>query len=162
MNEVMARNILEFTEDEIITYELCKKRYKMLALKYHPDKNSSSLQNSSLQNSSHRNSSLQNSSHEKFIQVSEAYQYLSARHCDNNEKDSMETDYKSLFISFMKNIWGDDIQTNETLFQIFIKITSLCNTISHEDIKPLLKKILINIEKDILIHLKEKIDITDI
>jgi hypothetical protein len=144
MNEVMAKNILGFKNDEIITHELCKKRYKMLALKYHPDKNFSSCG---------RDSSYRDSSCEKFIQISEAYQYLSARHCDNNEKDSLDTDYKSLFISFMKNILGDNIQTNETLFQIFIKITSLCNTISNEDIKPLLKKILINIEKDILIKI---------
>jgi len=76
MNELLAKEILGIKED-VFTLDLCKKKYRMLALKYHPDKNSSQ------------------DATNKFIHVNEAYEYLSQ--C----KERSEVDYKSLFLSFI-------------------------------------------------------------
>ena len=132
MNELLAKEILGIKED-FFTLDLCKKKYRMLALKYHPDKNSSQ------------------DATNKFIHVNEAYEYLSQ--C----KERSEVDYKSLFLSFINNIWGADQmlgQNHETLYSIFMKLSSLC-TIANDTplIKSSLKKMIEPIDKDILIKI---------
>ena len=123
MDEFFAREILEIDKKDIITPELCKKKYKKMALKYHPDKNPS--EDASLQ----------------FIKINEAYHYL-----NKEQNEFIQTDYKSLFLSFIKNIWGGNGE-NETLFNIFVKISSLCNIISQDEVEPIIKKMVEKVDK---------------
>jgi hypothetical protein len=133
MDDIQAREFLEFEMDEIITAEKCKKKYKMMALKYHPDKNPD--QDTSLQ----------------FIKINEAYQYLSSRFLHEDFEET-SPDYRSLFLSFVKNILGGN---NESLFDIFLNIEKkISSLLSHqEDIKPILIKMVQPMDKDILIKM---------
>ena len=82
MNYDYACSILEFTDCDDINEGTIKKRYRMLALVYHPDKN------------------ISDGASEKFIKIKEAYDYLlkyegymkSETESENNFKGSLYID----------------------------------------------------------------------
>lgn len=131
MNEEIARNIMGFDIHEIITLEICKKKYKKMALKYHPDKNTSV------------NASLE------FIKISEAYNFLSSQveregvdfdsaHINNEYNEYNELVYKIIskimliprenIVSILKKI----IENTETV--ILTKIYDIIMDTSYYDI----------------------------
>jgi hypothetical protein len=127
MTEKTARRLLCFTDGESITPELCKKKYRMMALKYHPDKNHDT------------DASL------KFTRIHEAFEYLGGGKTQSYGGD----DYKTTFLSFMKMIVGNNDETNEILFNIFSKISLL----QKENVIPVLKKLVEKLDKDVLIKI---------
>jgi hypothetical protein len=120
MNEEIARNIMGFDIDQIITLEICKKKYKKMALKYHPDKNTSV------------NASLE------FIKISEAYNFLSSQ---------LEREGVDIGFDF------DSAQMNNEYNELVYKIISKIMLIPRENIVSILKKVIENIETDILIKI---------
>jgi hypothetical protein len=134
MDETIARSLFGFSPNEPITSEMYKKKYKRLALQYHPDKNPST------------DASVQ------FIQINNAYQWFNRK----NNYSGLESlvDYKSVFLSFIKHVWPEPDDTlYETLFLLFTKLSSLCSLLTKEDVTPLLKKWVEPIDKDILIKI---------
>jgi hypothetical protein len=129
----MARQILGFNETEEITIEICRKKYRKLALKYHPDKNES------------KDASLE------FIKINDAYRLL----VNEEEGDNEEVDYKSLFFSFLQTVLGShsNNEINEILFAIITKMSFLCRNVSREDIIPIMKKLVENIDKRVLVKI---------
>lgn len=126
----LAKEILGFDDGQPIDAEMVRKKYRLKALKYHPDKNP--LPNASLE----------------FIKINEAYDFL--RH-ERSSLSLTDYDYKSLFMSFLKHVWGGDIESNELFYTIFEKLSSICQ--NTDDISPLLKKMMKNVETFILIRL---------
>ena len=105
MNFKKACKILDI--DGEVSKEILKRQYRMLALKYHPDKNKS-----------------ENAS-DQFQNIQMAYEYLSENiDYDNTDSDSEcsqnreRENYNSMLFSFFKNIIGEDIQ--ESIYQIIL------------------------------------------
>jgi len=127
ITEKTARRLLGFTDCESITPELCKKKYRMMALKYHPDKN-------------HDTDACL-----KFTRICNAFEYLG----DGKTSPYGGDDYKTTFLSFMKMIVGNNDETNEILFNIFSKISLL----QKENVIPILKKLVEKLDKNVLIKI---------
>ena len=98
MTKEEALKILEITERRV-TNEVIKKRYRQMALKYHPDKNK------------------QDDAAEKFHQIHEAYTFLL------NEKPDFN--YTTILSSFLSNIFTEEVQ-EKLLTAIIHKILKLC------------------------------------
>lgn len=87
MNRDKGLKILQIPENTMITEDIIKRHYRMMALKYHPDKNKS--EDASL----------------KFQEIHAAYEYL------NNGKGEPEyKTYDSLLKIFINQIFDDDFQ----------------------------------------------------
>lgn len=123
-----------------ITIELLKKKYKLKALQYHPDKNDSP------------------DASEKFQEINNSYHYLlenldyieSDDDEDDNDNDNSEqinkTGYRWVLYKFLKNILS--VSNEKTIFyKIIEKISTTCEKKSLE--------ILENIDKQKLIKLYE-------
>jgi DnaJ-class molecular chaperone len=131
MNFKKACKILDI--DGEVSKEILKRQYRMLALKYHPDKNKS-----------------ENAS-DQFQNIQMAYEYLSENiDYDNTDSDSEcsqnreRENYNSMLFSFFKNIIGEDIQ--ESIYQIILnKISNTCENKAIQIIEKLDKNILIKI-----------------
>lgn len=98
MNIQQARKILNIPENSEINEETIKKYYRMMALKYHPDKNKESDASS------------------KFQEINSAYEFLS------NNKEKTETEnYDSLLKIFINQIFDDDFQKH-IIYMLLMKI----------------------------------------
>lgn len=97
MNSITAREILgiESYENDI---EIIKKKYRMLALMYHPDKNPNTYTT------------------EKFCKIQEAYEFLS-----NNDIKQDDKCYKTIFMNFMKKYINQEL-----LDDIFELLDNVC------------------------------------
>jgi len=102
MNNDKALKILQIEEDTIITEDVIKRHYRMMALKYHPDKNHT------------KNASI------KFQEIHDAYEYL------NNGKKSESKTYDSLLYIFINQIFDDDFQKQI----IYLLISRILNNAS--------------------------------
>jgi len=136
MNFEKAFNLLEIKEIPndtlLISNEYLKKKYRIQALKYHPDKNGNTEE-----------------SNEKFKQINEAYQFLKT----NNDYITIDMDsidneintdfYLDILQMFMKSFMEG--QYNELLFKIVNEIVNGCKTITLKLFDDLDKESLLNI-----------------
>lgn len=98
MNIQQALKILNIPENSEINEETIKKHYRMMALKYHPDKNK------------------ENDASSKFQEINSAYEFLS------NNKEKRETEnYDSLLKIFINQIFDDDFQKH-IIYMLLMKI----------------------------------------
>lgn len=97
MNSTIAREILgiESYENDM---EIIKKKYRMLALMYHPDKNPNT------------------DTTEKFCKIQEAYEFLS-----NNDIKQHDKCYKTIFMNFMKKYINQEL-----LDDVFELLENVC------------------------------------
>jgi curved DNA-binding protein CbpA len=134
MTKEYALKILEINQQEL-SNEHVKKKYRQMALKYHPDKNQNE------------------DASDRFQQIHDAYEFLL------NEKPDFN--YTSILSSFLNNIITEEIQ-QKLLKAIIQKLLKLCNKSALFFIrkidKDVLGKIFIIMEsyKDIL-HISEKL-----
>ena len=92
MNSILAREIIGFGENEPITGNELKRKYRRLALQFHPDKNGNSVESA-----------------ENFKLIHDAYEYLQM-HIDSQESDENPTaseagdDYTTMLQRFIESI----------------------------------------------------------
>jgi hypothetical protein len=91
MNLKDALEILEIdSKYDELTLEFIKKRYRKLALKYHPDKNNDTEEST-----------------ERFKKINEAYNYLKSDECiyfvNHDEEDDIIDDSSSIYLNVLKN-----------------------------------------------------------
>ena len=125
MNESRARECMEFTATEMLTAEKCRRRYRILALKRHPDKN-------------RREGAV-----EEFREMVDAHEFL-LRGLTAEGVGGCSTDYKSLCMNFLQSVWGENREMNEIVVSILSKIAAISASIGGLDLedalKPLVKK----------------------
>jgi hypothetical protein len=116
---------MEFTATEMLTAEKCRRRYRILALKRHPDKN-------------RREGAV-----EEFREMVEAHEFL-LRGLAAEGVGGGSTDYKSLCMNFLQSVWGENREMNEIVVSILSKIAAISASIGGIDLedalKPLVKK----------------------
>lgn len=99
MNISKATQILELNNNNISEHEI-KKKYKLLALKYHPDKNNS------------------HDAKERFQDIKNAYEYIMKYEgymdCDNEifEEEKNENDYHTILQQFINLMTSENNQTS--------------------------------------------------
>jgi len=148
MNYKKACNVLEidkkdYEKNEINKNEI-KKKYRMMALKYHPDKNNSS------------------DSAEKFQEIHQAYEYL-LKYENNNffeiidDSDSDDEDisdknsYSWVLYSFLKNVLQKE-SYNNLFYTIIQRLSTTCEKTALETLEKIDKKTLIKIHEIMNIH----------
>jgi hypothetical protein len=164
MNYKKACTQLEIDSDEDITPEIVKRQYRILALKYHPDKNQ------------------EPGSVSKFQEIQESYEFLRKHtdhssnyhsyndsYYDNSDSDNStdteddvrsRTNYKTILFSFLKHILIPE-KRNKLFYTILKQVTSTCEANSLELLNKLEKDNLIKVceiitmNKDIL-HFSEE------
>lgn len=102
MNLHLALKILQINEDMVINEELIKRHYRMMALKYHPDKNREV------------DASL------KFQEIQNAYEFLKDKKSIFTEEMESDT-YDSLLHIFINQIFDDDFQ-KQIIYMLVSKI----------------------------------------
>jgi len=139
MNYNKACDNLGIDKNKKITKEYLKKVFRMNALKYHPDKNSSP------------DASL------KFQKIHESYEYLMKSleynifggiddgNEDNDDNDNEKTGYSGILFSFLKNIMKKDGNTDGLYYIIIDKISNTCEKKALELIQKIDKNKLIKI-----------------
>lgn len=145
MNYENACKILGINNSMDITIEVLKRQYKLKALQYHPDKNSSS------------------DASERFQEINNAYQYL-LRHLEFIESDDDEsgeeegeykTGYRSVLYRFLKNIFISTAVGEKNIFyKIIEKISTTCEEKALDTLDKIDKEVLIKIH-DILSRYKD-------
>lgn len=135
MNYNIACEKLGIDKNKKITKEYLKKVYRMNALKYHPDKNSSP------------NASI------KFQEIHSSYEYLlKTLEYDNildgnneNDEEVKNTGYSGILFSFLKNIMKNDGNTDGLYYIIIDKISNTCEKKALELIQKIDKNKLLKI-----------------
>ena len=121
-----SRFILELTPNKKYTLDELKKKYRIAALKYHPDK--------------HFNS---DDSKAKFQEINEAYLFLCGKYdadinkskrVDNEDNEQEEHCYSELFSNFINSLMKDFSKTKVIEMNVIIQVlmnkcTSLTSTI---------------------------------
>ena len=127
--------------DTSLSEEYIRKKYKMMALKYHPDKNPHDIDSSTLQ----------------FQKIKEAYDYLiqyNGYYPIYHDEDTDLTDYKNMLFAFLKsvikeeendNIWNE--LKNKLFYMILSKISVICESKSIYFLNKLEKGVLIKIQE---------------
>ena len=135
MNYNIACDNLGIDKNKKITKEYLKKVYRMNALKYHPDKNSSP------------NASI------KFQEIHSSYEYLlKTLEYDNildgnneNDEEVENTGYSGILFSFLKNIMKKDGNADGLYYIIIDKISNTCEKKALELIQKIDKNKLLKI-----------------
>jgi len=144
MNFQKACKILDLDDNKVINLNEIKQKYKIYALKFHPDKNNST------------------NATERFQEINSAYQYLINHYEENIENKNMfETNmsYSNILFTFLKTVIPIDKDTD--IINIIIqKISKVCESKSVDFLERLDKEILIKIFKVIKKN-KEIFNITD-
>lgn len=128
MNHKEACEILEIPlTSETISLDIIKKQYRLKALLYHPDKNSSPDASS------------------KFQEIHDAYEYLMKYndYSENRENPSSNT-YQTLLFSFLKNILGSDSR-NQLFYTILQRLSNSCEEKTLRTLEQLDKGMLVKI-----------------
>lgn len=128
MDHQRAREMLEIPlTNETISLDIIKKQYRLKALLYHPDKNSSPDASS------------------KFQEIHDAYEYLMKHndYSDNQENPSSNT-YQTLLFSFLKNILGSDSR-NQLFYTILQRLSNSCEEKTLRTLEQLDKGMLVKI-----------------
>jgi|688.fasta_scaffold193368_2 hypothetical protein len=124
MNVKLACEILDLNESDIRNIDEVKKKYRMHALLYHPDKNKSP------------------DACDKFIRIQEAYEFLT-----DNKLPSQS--YKDMLADFLNSVGGK----NPILVQMIInKLSQICEDKLTNIIKSIDKNTLIEVYKVLLIY----------
>jgi len=140
MNYKKALEILEISPIEL-TIEIVKRKYRMMALLYHPDKNPA------------------DDAHERFQEIYTAYDFLikylknenedfeddSDTDAENNSNDSNIFIYKEILIHFLRSVSENGNEMNTIFYNIIHKITEKCEEKSLEFIRTLNKELLIKV-----------------
>lgn len=141
MNYKRAMQILELDHeiymdtdlDIELTINTLKKKYRMMALLYHPDKNPAE------------------DAATRFHEIHEAYEYL-LQYVETSTDENMEddvkdnTNYKEILLRFIKSITEDDGSIQSQIFYTIIRrITQICEEKSLEFLEKLNKDVLIKI-----------------
>jgi len=133
-----ALDILQITADieNPVTEDIIKKKYRMAALMYHPDKNKSE------------------DAGEKFYKVQEAYEFL-MKYIHNDTKWNGDEytyehplqSYKNLLLAFLRNIMEENgVEPLQNILIIVVqKLTQLCEIKAFEFIEKLDKELLMKI-----------------
>jgi len=135
MNDITARRILEIDEEEKLTEELIKKKYRNKALKCHPDKNKSK------------------GSNEQFLDVKNAHDYL-------NTKIGIDTkinSYSELLYDFLK----DRISTNTSCVNTNVNLLNIIIEKLSNKYEDKMMNILENIDKGVLLEIYKLITVND-
>jgi len=98
MNIHQSIKILNIPENSEINEEIIKKHYRMMALKYHPDKNK------------------EIDAPSKFQEIHDAYEFLS-----NKKEEIQSNSYEALLKNFINQIFDDDFQ-KRIIFMLLMKI----------------------------------------
>ena len=142
MNFQKACKILDINDKQKLNVDELKHKYKLYALKFHPDKNKSI------------------DATEKFQEINSAYQYLCSHDIELNEPYQENTSYSDILFTFMTSIIPIDKDTN-VIHIIIQKLTNVCESKSHDFLDKLDKDTLIKIynviktNKDIF-HIKDE------
>ena len=142
MNFQEACNILDINNKQKLDVDELKHKYRLCALKYHPDKNKSI------------------DATEKFQEINSAYEYLCNQNLQLNESYQQNTSYSDILFTFMSTIIPIDKDTN-VIHIILQKIAHLCESKSYDFLDKLDKDTLIKIydvvkeNKDIF-HIKDE------
>jgi len=98
MNFKDALDILEIdSKYDELTLQFINKRYRKMALKYHPDKNGNTEE-----------------SNEHFKKINEAYTYLKreSKYFENNDEDDLCDDSQSIYLNVLKNFINSAMDGN--------------------------------------------------
>lgn len=152
MNRIAAYECLDLDlNEDIIDIDIIKKKYRIKALIYHPDKNKNSDASS------------------KFQEIHDAYEYVMKEEGymdteDNKGEDARnhndpDDSYRNLFLIFLKKILENE--TGESIFYSIIqRITTICESKAIELLERLDKTMLIK-TRMILLKYKDAFHVTD-
>jgi hypothetical protein len=131
MNRKEACKLLEIDDFNNITDEIIKKKYRMKALLYHPDKNNSP------------------DASDKFRQIHEAYNFLLNEKNDDSHKTFNDIkSYKDLLAEFLKGLSENGTQSDfqyRIFNTIITKITQMCENKAVVFLEKIDKKLLLKI-----------------